>query len=59
MDPLVVFDCQKVLPNGCSLVLAAAARHRTLARGAEPRLDTAATGVSELALHEIAQLAAL
>ena len=55
MDALVVFDCQKVLPNRFALALAAAARRRALARGAEPRLGTAATGVSELALHKIAQ----
>lgn len=54
MDPNVVFDCQKVLPNRFALTLAAAARSRALARGAEPRLDTADRSVGELALHEIA-----
>jgi len=37
MDPHVVFDCQKVLPNRFALTLAAAARSRALARGAEPQ----------------------
>lgn len=54
MDPHVVFDCQKVLPNRFALTLAAAARSRALARGAQPRLDVADRGVGELALHEIA-----
>lgn len=54
MDPHVVFDCQKVLPNLFALTLAAAARGRALARGAEPRLDAADRSVGELALHEIA-----
>jgi len=54
MDPLVVFDCQQVLPNRFVLALAAAARTRALARGSAPRLDKSGTGLSELALHEIA-----
>lgn len=54
MDPHVIFDCQKVLPNRFALTLAAAARSRALARGAEPRLDAPDRSVSELALHEIA-----
>jgi DNA-directed RNA polymerase subunit omega len=54
MDPHVVFDCQKVLPNKFALTLAAAARSRALAHGAEPRLDADERSVSELALHEIA-----
>ena len=54
MDPHIIFDCQKVLPNRFALTLAAAARSRALARGAEPRLDAADYSVSELALHEIA-----
>jgi DNA-directed RNA polymerase subunit omega len=54
MDPHVVFDCQKVVPNRFALTLAAAARSRALARGAEPRLDAADRCVGELALHEIA-----
>lgn len=53
MDPHVVFDCQKVLPNRFALTLAAAARSRALARGAEPRLGAVNGSVSELALHEI------
>ncbi|MBN9035775.1 MAG: DNA-directed RNA polymerase subunit omega [Rhizobiales bacterium] len=54
MDPHIIFDCQKVLPNRFALTLAAAARSRALARGAEPRLDVADYSVNELALHEIA-----
>ena len=54
MDPHVVFDCQKVLPNRFALALAAAARSRALGRGAEPRLDLDGVGAKELALHEIA-----
>ena len=54
MDPHVVFDCQKVLPNRFALTLAAAARSRALGRGAEPRLNMGDAGVSNLALHEIA-----
>lgn len=54
MDPYVVFDGQKVLPNRFALTLAAAARSRALGRGAEPRLDPNHASVSDLALHEIA-----
>lgn len=54
MDPLVVFDCQKVVPNRFALILAAAARSRALNRGAEPRVNPHGAGVSEMALHEIA-----
>ncbi|WP_235925442.1 DNA-directed RNA polymerase subunit omega [Brucella pseudintermedia] len=54
MDPHIVFDCEKVLPNRFALTLAAAARSRALNRGAEPRLDIDDASVSDLALHEIA-----
>lgn len=54
MDPHVVFDCQKALPNRFALTLAAAARTRALGRGAEPRLDADNGSVTDLALHEIA-----
>lgn len=54
MDPHVVFDCQKALPNRFALTLAAAARSRALGRGAEPRLDADNGSVTDLALHEIA-----
>lgn len=54
MDPFVVFDCEKNLPNRFALALAAAARSRALARGAEPRLHAAGGSPRELALHEIA-----
>lgn len=54
MDPLVVFDCQKVMPDRFALTLAAAARSRAINRGAEPRIERSGTGPSDLALHEIA-----
>lgn len=54
MDPHVVFDCQKILPNRFALALAAAARSRALNRGAESRLDRQGVNASELALLEIA-----
>lgn len=54
MDPNVVFDCLKVLPNRFALTLAAAARSRALNRGAEPRIDRHAETYSELALREFA-----
>ncbi|TWG97922.1 DNA-directed RNA polymerase subunit omega [Mesorhizobium sp. J18] len=54
MDPLVVFECQKILPNRFALTLAAAARSRALNRGRAPRLDQPAAGTVDLALHEIA-----
>lgn len=37
MDPFVVIDCAKVLPNRIALTLAAAARSRALQRGVQPR----------------------
>lgn len=54
MDPHVIFDCARVLPNPFALTLAAAARSRALSQGAEPRLDIDDGGVSDLALREIA-----
>jgi len=54
MDPHVVFDCRKVLPNRFALTLAAAARSRALRRGDEPRLHGRFAGANDLALHEIA-----
>jgi DNA-directed RNA polymerase subunit omega len=55
MDPFVVFDCAKVLPNRFALTLAAAARSRALHTGAQPRSDRPAASASELALHEIGE----
>ncbi|MBX5088271.1 DNA-directed RNA polymerase subunit omega [Rhizobium lentis] len=55
MDPLVVFDCERVLANRFALAVAAAARSRSLNRGAEPRLEVRGVAASELALKEIAQ----
>lgn len=54
MDPYVIFDCLKVLPDRFALTLSAAARSRALGRGAEPRLDPNYPSVCDLALHEIA-----
>jgi DNA-directed RNA polymerase subunit omega len=55
MDPLVVFACEKVLPNRFALALAATARSRALNRGAELRLDRPIASVPEFALREIAE----
>ncbi len=55
MNPFVVFDCAKVLPNRFALTLAAAARSHALHRGAQPRSDTPAANASDLALREIAE----
>lgn len=55
MDPLVVFDCERVLANRFALAVAAAARSRSLNRGAEPRLEMPGATASEIALKEIAQ----
>jgi DNA-directed RNA polymerase subunit omega len=58
MDPHVVFDGQKVLPNRFALSLAAAARKRALNHGAERRLaGWPDAGTGDLALHEIAAAA--
>lgn len=54
MDPHVVLDCQKVVPNRFALALAAAARSRALRRSADPRLDIDDVGANDLTLHEIA-----
>jgi DNA-directed RNA polymerase subunit omega len=54
MDPNIVFDCEKVLPNKFGLAIAAAARVRALGRGGEPRIRIADSGRTELALREIA-----
>ncbi|MEH7881327.1 DNA-directed RNA polymerase subunit omega [Rhizobium laguerreae] len=54
MNPSIVFDCEKILPNRFALAMAAAARSRALHRGAEPRLDPSDACDSELALREIA-----
>lgn len=54
MDPHVVFDCQKILPNKFVLAVAAAACCRALNRGGKPRLDLPGIKESELALQEIA-----
>ena len=54
MDPLVVFDCQKLVPNRFALALAAAARARALRKGEPVRVQTAGLESTEVALREIA-----
>lgn len=56
MDPNIIFDCEKVLPNRFELALAAAACIRALNHGSEPRIRVADAGTtSECALREIAE----
>jgi DNA-directed RNA polymerase subunit omega len=55
MEPFVVFDCEKVLPNRFSPVLATAARCRALHRGAQPRSQKQAVSITDLALREIGE----
>ncbi|MGZ2433142.1 DNA-directed RNA polymerase subunit omega [Rhizobium sp. BK327] len=55
MDPLIVFDCKRVLANRFALAVAAAARSRSLNRGAEPRFEMPRATASVIALNEIAQ----
>ena len=55
MDPNIIFNCEKVLPNRFGLALAAAARIRVLDRESEPRIRVADAGTTaERALREIA-----
>ena len=54
MDPLVVFDCQKQVPNRFGLALAAAARTRALRNGAPVQVQAPELYSTELALREIA-----
>lgn len=54
MDPLIVFDAQRTIPNPFALAIAAAGRARALSRGAEPRLPAKAKSRAHLALSEIA-----
>ncbi len=61
MNPLIVLDAGKVVPDRFALAVAAAARARALCRGAEPRLEGHVEPephlVSHLALSEIASRA--
>jgi DNA-directed RNA polymerase subunit omega len=61
MNPLIVLDAGKVVPDRFALAVAAAARARALCRGAEPRLEGHVEPephlVSHLALGEIASRA--
>jgi DNA-directed RNA polymerase subunit omega len=54
MDPLIVYDCQKQVPNRFGLALAAAARARALRKGVPVRVQTAGLESTEVALREIA-----
>ena len=54
MDPLVVFDCHKQVPNPFGLALAASARTRALRNGAPVRVQAPDLDSTELALREIA-----
>ncbi|HEY8576235.1 MAG TPA: DNA-directed RNA polymerase subunit omega [Devosia sp.] len=54
MDSLVVFDCQKQVPNRFGLALAAAARARALRNGAPVQIQAPELDSTELALREIA-----
>lgn len=54
MDPNVIFECEKIVPNRYALTVAAAARARALNRGAEPRTDVSFANATERALQEIA-----
>lgn len=54
MDPLLTLDCQAILPDRFGLVLAAAARTRTLREGDRPRLEDAPDSNYETAFREIA-----
>ena len=47
-------ECQPYVPNPFELVHVAAARARTLHRGAEPRIDSAYLSPANVALQEIA-----
>lgn len=54
MNPLIVFDARKVVPDPFALTLAAAARARALLQGAEPRLHLGAEPGPDLAMTQIA-----
>ncbi|MDF3156603.1 RNA polymerase rpb6 [Mesorhizobium sp. XAP10] len=54
MDPLIVFDAQRTIPNPFALAVAAAGRARALAPGAAPRLAARPKSRLHLALSEIA-----
>ena len=53
MDPLVVFDCQKQVPNRFGLALAAAARARALRKGMPFRIQISGLESTVAALREI------
>lgn len=54
MNPLIIQDCEKVLPNPFLLAIAAAARARALRHGAEPKTLCGSLPPTERALQEIA-----
>ncbi|MDE3762605.1 DNA-directed RNA polymerase subunit omega [Sinorhizobium meliloti] len=53
MDPFIVYNCEKFVPNRFALALAAASRCRVLNRGADPRTGELAGSGVDLALREI------
>lgn len=53
MDPFIVNDCEKFIPNRFALALAAASRCRALSRGADPRTGERARSGVDVALDEI------
>jgi len=57
MNPLIVIDAAKAVPDPFALAMAAAARARALRRGAPPRSDADARPGPDLALCEIASSA--
>jgi len=54
MNPLLVFDCEKVVPNRFELSLALAARTHQLNRGSEPRVELDGGSTIDAALREFA-----
>jgi len=54
MNPLIVLDATKVVPNPFALTMAAAARTRALRNRAEPRIHMEGEPGPYLALSEIA-----
>tara|TARA_B100000614_G_scaffold259350_1_gene283770 strand:- start:10879 stop:11130 length:252 start_codon:yes stop_codon:yes gene_type:complete len=57
MNPYIVIDAKKVVPDHFGLVLAASARGHALKAGAQPLVDDAECSPAELAMKEIASRA--
>jgi DNA-directed RNA polymerase subunit omega len=55
MDPFIIYNAEKAIPNRFGLALAAAARARALNHGHVPRIEShSPIGPVEIALREIA-----